>query len=130
METVVPGDNLRIKAGDIIPADALVLTPEPTASYVSAADAATPTPPCPCCGSRMRIIEVFERVRRRGTRRRRDGHGSGSTPHDRWRDVLLDDDLLWLVANRPRYCMAKRSARGRNHGPIGTRATLTGSEKP
>jgi len=32
-----------------------------TADDLCTHDADTPAPPCPCCGSRMRIIEVFKR---------------------------------------------------------------------
>ena len=39
-----------------------VVAPDSAAGDASAtADPETPIPPCPCCGSRMRIIEVFER---------------------------------------------------------------------
>ena len=46
-------DNLALarKLLDVAPAP----EPEPTAS-----DPATPAAPCPCCGSAMRIIEVFK----------------------------------------------------------------------
>ena len=52
-------DAERVKADDLALAGKLLdvasPAPEPTVS-----DPATPATPCPCCGSPMHIIEVFE----------------------------------------------------------------------
>jgi hypothetical protein len=41
------------------------------------------TPTCPHCGSKMRIIEVFQRGQRLGTKPRHVRHRSGSIHHDK-----------------------------------------------
>ena len=38
-----------------------VVAPESATSAAATADSESPVPPCPCCGARMVIIEVFER---------------------------------------------------------------------
>ena len=49
-----------VRAANLAKARELLgLVPEPAASDTTT-DPETPLPPCPCCGSKMRIIEVFE----------------------------------------------------------------------
>ena len=49
------------RAGNLDRMRELLATPVPAAAKIEAHASDRPEQPCPCCGRRMRIIEVFER---------------------------------------------------------------------